>query len=58
MPLDGADVLQERAVEREVGCGRQAGELSGLPVDNASEDECQTGAGCHLFVDVAGIDAT
>jgi len=58
LPLNGADVLPEHAVEREVGCGRQAGDLSGLPVDNVGQDKCQTGAGFHLVVDVAGIDAT
>ena len=56
LSLDGADVLQKRAVEREVGCGRQAGDLSGLPVDDAGKDECQTGTGFHLVVDVPGID--
>ncbi len=57
VPLDGADVLQECAVERKVGCGGQAGEFPGLPGDNAGQDERQTGAGLHLVVDIAGIDA-
>ena len=56
-PLDGADVLQECVVERKVGCGGQAGEFPGLPVDDAGQDERQAGAGLHLVIDIAGIDA-
>ena len=56
-PWDGIDVLQACAVERKVGCGEQAGEFPGLPVDDAGEDERQTGAGLHLVTDIAGIDA-
>ncbi len=33
-----------------------SGDLFGLPVDNASEDEGETAAGADLFVQFAGVD--
>ena len=59
VPFDGAHVfeqLQVNAVGRRVALADGPGDLSGLPVDDAGEDQRQAAARVHLLPQLAGID--
>ena len=56
-PLDWADVPDGFGIEREVGRGGDPGDLPGLSVDDAGEDQRQARTRVHLVVDLTSADA-
>ena len=61
VPLDGADVFQQREIDSiadRVALAQDPRDFPRLPVDDASQDQRQTAAGVHLLPQLAGVDST